>query len=159
MKERISQSQIVSNNKFQSEKHLAKFILVHTLSHILIKELEFLCGYAATSINERLFVDDENMQGVLIYTVAGSEGSYGGLTSQANPQTIKKILNSAILRSKDCASDPICYNADGQGIGGLNLAACYSCSLLPETSCEEFNSFLDRAILIDKTFGFWGHIQ
>jgi len=159
LKERISQSQMVSNNKFQSEKHLAKFILVHTLSHILIKELEFLCGYAATSINERLFVDDENMQGVLIYTVAGSEGSYGGLTSQANPQTIKKILNSAILRSKDCASDPICYNADGQGIGGLNLAACYSCSLLPETSCEEFNSFLDRAILIDKTFGFWGHIQ
>jgi hypothetical protein len=159
LKERISQSQMVSNTKFQSEKHLAKFILVHTLSHILIKELEFLCGYAATSINERLFVDDENMQGVLIYTVAGSEGSYGGLTSQANPQTIKKILNSAILRSKDCASDPICYNADGQGIGGLNLAACYSCSLLPETSCEEFNSFLDRAILIDKTFGFWGHIQ
>ena len=154
LKKRISENKMLSKNKFQSERHLAKFIIVHTFSHILIKELEFLCGYAATSLNERLFVDDENMQGVLIYTVAGSEGSYGGLTSQANPESIKKILHSAIFRSKDCASDPVCYHSDGQGIGGLNLAACYSCALLPETSCEEFNSFLDRAMLTDNIFGF-----
>ncbi len=154
LKKRISENKMLSKNKFQSERHLVKFIIVHTFSHILIKELEFLCGYAATSLNERLFVDDENMQGVLIYTVAGSEGSYGGLTSQANPESIKKILHSAIFRSKDCASDPVCYHSDGQGIGGLNLAACYSCALLPETSCEEFNSFLDRAMLTDKIFGF-----
>lgn len=152
--ERIMQSKMLPKNKFQSERHLAKFIVIHTFSHILIKELEFLCGYAATSLNERLFVDDENMQAVLIYTVAGSEGSYGGLTSQANPESIKKILHSAIFRSKDCASDPVCYHSDGQGIGGLNLAACYSCALLPETSCEEFNSFLDRALLTDNLFGF-----
>lgn len=158
LKKRISENKMLSKNKFQSERHLAKFIVVHTFSHILIKELEFLCGYAATSLNERLFVDDENMQGVLIYTVAGSEGSYGGLTSQANPESIKKILHSAIFRSKDCASDPVCYHSDGQGIGGLNLAACYSCALLPETSCEEFNSFLDRALLTDSEFGFLGHI-
>lgn len=154
LKQRISESKMLSKNKFQSERHLAKFIVVHTFSHILVKELEFLCGYAATSLNERLFVDDENMQGVLIYTVAGSEGSYGGLTSQANPASIRKILNSAIFRSKDCASDPVCYHSDGQGISGLNLAACYSCALLPETSCEEFNSFLDRAMLIDSKLGF-----
>jgi hypothetical protein len=152
--ERVTQSKMLSKNKFQSERHLGKFMVVHTFSHILIKELEFLCGYSATSLNERLFVDDENMQGVLIYTVAGSEGSYGGLTSQANPESISKILNSAIFRSKDCASDPVCYHSDGQGIGGLNLAACYSCALLPETSCEEFNSFLDRAMLTDNIFGF-----
>lgn len=154
LKKRISENKMLPKNKFQSERHLAKFIVVHTFSHILIKELEFLCGYAATSLNERLFVDDENMHGVLIYTVAGSEGSYGGLTSQANPESIKKILHSAIFRSKDCASDPVCYHSDGQGIGGLNLAACYSCALLPETSCEEFNSFLDRAMLTDYIFGF-----
>lgn len=154
LKKRVSENKMLSKNKFQSERHLAKFIIVHTFSHILIKELEFLCGYAATFLNERLFVDDENMQGVLIYTVAGSEGSYGGLTSQANPESINKILHSAIFRSKDCASDPVCYNSDGQGIGGLNLAACYSCTLLPETSCEEFNSFLDRAMLTDSKFGF-----
>ena len=30
------------------------------------------------------------------------------------------------------------------------MAVCYSCALLPEPSCEEFNSFLDRALLIKK---------
>ena len=66
-----------------------------------------------------------------------------------------KILESALARAKDCASDPICYHSEGQGVGGLNFAACYSCSLLPETSCEEFNSYLDRALLIDERYGFY----
>jgi hypothetical protein len=33
-----------------------------------------------------------------------------------------------------------------------NLAACHGCALLPETSCEEFNRFLDRGLVIG-TFG------
>lgn len=155
LKERIKQSETLPKDKFFSDYHLVKFVLVHTLSHILIKELEFLCGYPTTSLNERLFVDDEQMQGLLIYTVAGAEGSYGGIISQADPIKFKKILNSAIFRANDCASDPVCYHSDGQGIGGLNLAACYSCGLLPETSCEEFNNFLDRALLIDSEFGYF----
>lgn len=153
--ERIITSEILQNDKFSNPKHLAKFILIHTLSHLIIKELEFLCGYASTSLNERLFVDSDNMQGVLLYTVAGAEGSYGGIITQSNPSSFEKILNSALFRSQDCASDPVCYHSDGQGIGGTNLASCYSCSLLPETSCEEFNSFLDRALLIDPEFGFF----
>ncbi|MCX7928924.1 MAG: DUF1998 domain-containing protein [Patescibacteria group bacterium] len=156
LQKRISQSEIIiQKNKFSNYKHLAKFVMIHTLSHILVKELEFLCGYAATSLNERLFVDSENMQGLLLYTVAGSEGSFGGIITQSNPTSFKKILESALIRSQDCASDPVCYHSEGQGIGGLNLAACYSCTLLPETSCEEFNSFLDRTLLVDKIFGFF----
>lgn len=141
---------------FSNLEYLATFIFIHTFSHILIKELEFLTGYPATSLLERLYINENDMQGVLIYTMAGAEGSFGGVVSQANSERFIKILNSAIVRAKDCASDPICYNSEGQGIGGLNLAACYSCSLLPETSCEEFNSYLDRAMLIDSEFGFWG---
>jgi hypothetical protein len=155
LRERISHSEILQKDKFTDQRHLAKFILVHTLSHLLTKELEFLCGYAATSFSERLFVDSDNMQGLLLYTVAGSEGSYGGIITQSEPTSFKKILESALFRSNDCASDPVCYHSDGQGIGGMNFAACYSCSLLPETSCEEFNSFLDRAMLIDNNFGFF----
>lgn len=140
---------------FDNLRYLAKFIFIHTFSHILIKELEFLTGYSASSISERLYMNENEMQGVLIYTIAGAEGSFGGLVSQANPERFINILKSALARAKDCASDPICYNSDGQGIGGLNLAACYSCTLLPETSCEEFNSYLDRALLIDKDYGFY----
>lgn len=136
-------------------EYLATFLFIHTFSHILIKELEFLTGYPATSLSERLYINDNEMQGVLIYTMAGAEGSFGGLVSQAETERFTKILYSALARAKDCASDPICYNSEGQGVGGLNLASCYSCGLLPETSCEEFNSYLDRAILIDNDFGFY----
>lgn len=136
----------------------AKLIMLHTFSHLIIKELEFLCGYPATSLQERLYISDD-MQGILIYTIAGSEGSYGGLTSICKSDKIGKVIKSALHRATDCASDPICYHTElsqGQGVGGTNLAACYSCSLLPETSCEEFNSFLDRALLIDNKFGYFG---
>jgi len=142
-------------NMISNLGYLAKFIFIHTFSHILIKELEFLTGYSASSISERLYINEDDMQGVLIYTMAGAEGSFGGLVSQANSERFIKIIESALARAKDCASDPICYNSEGQGIGGLNLAACYSCTLLPETSCEEFNSYLDRALLIDKKYGFY----
>jgi len=143
---------------FANLEYLATFLFIHTFSHILIKELEFLTGYPATSLSERLYINEDDMQGVLIYTMAGAEGSFGGLVSQANSERFTKILNSALARAKDCASDPICYHSEGQGVGGLNLASCYSCGLLPETSCEEFNSYLDRAMLIDNEFGFYKDI-
>jgi hypothetical protein len=151
----LKKSEFFPTDRFDKELQIAKFVLVHTLSHLLIKELEFLCGYAATSLNERLFIDNDNMQGVLIYTIAGTEGSYGGLINQANAGSFNGILKSALFRANDCSSDPVCYHSDGQGIGGLNYAACYSCSLLPETSCEEFNCFLDRGLLINKDYGFY----
>ena len=145
-----------TRNKFDNERHLARFTLVHTLSHLLIKELEFMCGYPATSLSERLFIDEERMQGVLLYTVAGAEGSYGGLVSQATNDRFLTLLTAALYRATDCASDPVCYDTeDGQGVCGLNMAACYSCTLIPENACEEYNSFLDRALLIDPKYGFY----
>lgn len=133
-----------------------KFVMIHTFCHLIMKELEFLCGYPASSLQERLYIGKE-MQGILIYTIAGSEGSYGGLVSLANANKMDKIILSALTRAKDCASDPICYHTghEGQGAGGTNLAACFSCALLPETSCEEFNSFLDRKLLIDSEIGYF----
>ena len=130
-----------------------KYVLIHTFSHLIIKELEYLCGYPATSIQERLYIDNLlKMNGVLIYTIAGSEGSYGGLTSICDNEKIGKLILSAMIRAKDCATDPICYHTTGQGVSNLNLSACFSCALLPETSCEMFNCYLDRRILIDCIF-------
>jgi len=61
------------------------------------------------------------MQGVLIYTVAGAEGSYGGLITQAEPNKLAWIIESALERAKECSSDPVCYHAEEQGVGGLIL--------------------------------------
>lgn len=152
----------IATNHKNSESSLNKdlkvtpaLVLLHSFSHLIIKELEFLCGYPSTSLQERLYIDEGKMSGILIYTIAGAEGSYGGLTSLCKSKKLDNIIKSAIIRAKDCASDPICYYSSGQGVGNLNLAACYSCTLLPETSCEQFNCYLDRRLLIDKDYGFF----
>jgi len=157
----IIENHLESESSLNKELEVTpKFILIHTFSHLIIKELEYLAGYPATSIQERLYFDDElKMQGVLIYTVAGSEGSYGGLTSICDNDKIGNLIQSAIIRANDCATDPICYHTSGQGVGNLNMSACFNCTLLPETSCEMFNSFLDRRILIDKEYGYFRSIN
>ena len=154
---RVLENEMINNNshKFADTTHLAKTLLIHSFSHLIIKELEFLCGYPSSSVAERIYCDSNTMNGLLIYTIAGSEGSFGGLIKQAECENFSRILTSALFRAKDCGSDPICYESDGQGVGGLNYAACFSCLLISETSCEEFNSFLDRKILIDKSLGFF----
>ncbi|SHJ82662.1 hypothetical protein SAMN04487911_14122 [Arenibacter nanhaiticus] len=160
IQERIS---ILIGNKQQFESTFnedfdlnPKYVLIHTFSHLIIKELEYLCGYPSTSIQERLYIDENpEMNGVLIYTIAGSEGSYGGITSICDDDRIGKLIESAMIRAIDCATDPICYHTHGQGVANLNLSACFSCTLLPETSCENFNCYLDRRILVDKDYGYF----
>lgn len=160
IQERIS---VLIGNKQQFESTFnedfdlnPKYVLIHTFSHLIIKELEYLCGYPSTSIQERLYIDENpEMNGVLIYTIAGSEGSYGGITSICDDDRIGKLIESAMIRAIDCATDPICYHTHGQGVANLNLSACFSCTLLPETSCENFNCYLDRRILVDKDYGYF----
>ena len=132
-----------------------KFILLHTLAHILIRELSFECGYSATSLKERIYCDlpgeSDTMSGILIYTADGdSEGSLGGLVKQGDPSILPKIFINAIKRARWCSYDPVCINSGGQGRKSQNLAACHSCVLLPETSCEEFNVLLDRSCIVGK---------
>jgi len=163
IQERIS---ILIGNKQQFESTFnedfdlnPKYVLIHTFSHLIIKELEYLCGYPSTSIQERLYIDENpEMNGVLIYTIAGSEGSYGGITSICDDDRIGKLIESAMIRAIDCATDPICYHTHGQGVANLNLSACFSCTLLPETSCEKFNCYLDRRILVDKDYGYFKNL-
>ena len=129
----------------------AKFYLLHTFSHIIMKELEFTCGYPTASLQERLYYSDR-MCGVLIYTADGSEGSMGGLVAQGSPTTIEKIIKKAIERAVDCSSDPLCWE---HNMDQLNLAACFSCCMVSETSCEYFNMGLDRKALVDEQFGYF----
>ena len=130
-------------------------ILIHTLSHLLIRELEYVCGYPGSSLQERLFVS-ETMNGFLISAFDGTDGYLGGLANLCNDlDELNKIINSAIIRATDCSSDPICLESEGQGVGQLNLAACHSCTLTPETTCELSNLYLDRKLIIDNEFGFF----
>lgn len=137
-----------------------KFILLHTLSHLLIKQLSFECGYSIASLKERIYCSEpsegKDMSGILIYTASGdSEGTMGGLVRQGRPDTFPSIFKKAIESGMTCSNDPVCSLSLGQGRDSLNLAACYSCALIPETSCEEFNIFLDRGTVVG-TFNNYG---
>lgn len=146
--------QKIKNNGF-------KHFLIHSFSHMLMRELEFSCGYPTASLKERLYIStsqETQMSGVLIYTAEGSEGSMGGLVSQGEPEKILEIIKNGLYRSNDCSSDPLCWESDGQGIFNLNMSACFSCSLVAETACEEMNLGLDRRVLIDSEFGYFKKI-
>lgn len=131
-----------------------RFVLVHTLAHLLINELIYTCGYSSASLRERLYISGEQgqqMAAVLIYTAAGdSEGTMGGLVRMAEPTNLDTVLTAAIGKARWCSTDPVCMELGeaGQGPDSCNMAACHGCALLPETSCEEHNRFLDRGLVI-----------
>ena len=142
----------------------SKYVLLHTISHLLIKQLSFECGYSIASLKERIYCSEpaegKEMNGILIYTASGdSEGTMGGLVRQGRYDTFPALFRKAIEAGMVCSNDPVCSLSQGQGRDSLNLSACYSCALIPETSCEEFNVFLDRGMIVgtfnNKEIGFF----
>ena len=127
---------------------------IHTLAHLLMRQLSFVCGYSNASVRERIYCStDPNafMCGVLIYTAAGdAEGTLGGLVGQGEPGRFDAMLEGALEFAGWCSSDPICSELGRQGLHSLNLSACHACALAPETSCELGNRLLDRTLLIGK---------
>ena len=126
-----------------------RFLLLHTLSHLIIRELEISSGYPAASLSERIYSNaDKEMAGVLIYTaVADIVGSLGGIVQSAEPKEFLKILLNAFKQAEWCSLDPVCSEHSGQGLAQLNGAACHACALTPETSCKFKNILLDRTFI------------
>ncbi|KHT60905.1 hypothetical protein RJ45_22965 [Photobacterium gaetbulicola] len=125
-----------------------RFVLLHTLSHLLIRQLSLECGYSSASLKERLYFSDDYC-GVLISTASpASDGTLGGLVRQGLPSNFASTLTGALGDASWCSSDPLCIESEGQGNDALNLAACHACSLVSETSCEYRNLFLDRGLVI-----------
>jgi len=130
----------------------SRYLLVHSLAHILINQLVFECGYSTASLRERLYISNDSqapMAGILIYTAAGdSEGTLGGLVRLGHKDRLESIIRQAVSRASWCSADPVCSEIGGQGSRFANLAACHACTLLPETSCETINQGLDRAMIV-----------
>ncbi|WHY94968.1 DUF1998 domain-containing protein [Neobacillus cucumis] len=160
---------LVKQNLVKEFELLPRYVLIHTIAHMLINELVFECGYSTSSLRERIYVSNSNsnhMNGFMIYTASGdSEGTLGGLSRMGKSDVIFSLLDKSIRKAAWCSSDPVCSdigNSSGQGHHHLNMAACHNCTYLPETSCEEFNVFLDRGLLIgipeNKEIGFFQYI-
>jgi hypothetical protein len=137
----------------QEDRELTpRFVLLHTLAHVLINQLIYDSGYGSASLRERIYCSDDEvhpMAGILLYTAAGdSEGTMGGLVRMGRPERLEGVVLRALEKSRWCSTDPVCIESHGQGPDSCNLAACHSCALLPETCCEEQNRLLDRGLLI-----------
>ena len=132
-------------------------VLLHTFAHLMIRAISHECGYGSSALRERIYIDldaDAPMAGVMIYTASGdTEGSLGGIVRQAEPRNLERSIRYSLSEGQWCSSDPVCSETIGQGSDGANLAACHSCALLPETSCEYGNRLLDRVLVLGDAAG------
>jgi Domain of unknown function (DUF1998) len=133
-----------------------RYWLVHTLAHILIREMAMTSGYSAASLSERLYAweaggDRPAAAGLLICTTAAdSDGTLGGLVQLSEPGRLQKIVKDALHRVQRCSSDPVCaMRTPRPPEDFLHGAACHCCAMASETSCERANRFLDRRFLVD----------
>ena len=125
------------------------YVMLHSLSHMLMTSIALDCGYPASSLRERVYAGNGGY-GILIYTGSSdSEGTLGGLieTGRRFADHLRRALYVGLL----CSNDPVCaeHTPDSALEGRLlQGAACHGCLLIAETSCEQRNDFLDRALVV-----------
>lgn len=127
-----------------------RFLLLHTLSHLLMRQIESEGGYPAASLIERIYCANspESMAGILVHVaVPDIAGSLGGLAELSEPRRFLGLMIRALDHSRWCSLDPVCSEHEGQGPALLNRAACHACALVPEPACEYGNTLLDRVFV------------
>lgn len=141
-----------------------RLVMLHTLSHLLINSISLECGYAASSIRERLYCAVERDRdgrettrraGILLYTGSpGSEGTLGGLVEVG--RNLLHHLRRAAELAMLCSNDPVCasHSPDDDQEGRYREgAACHGCVLIGEPSCERMNQDLDRSLVVPTVHG------
>jgi len=130
------------------------FALLHSLSHLLITAVSLECGYPASSIRERIYAGSYGY-GILLYTgTPDAEGTMGGLVEAG--RHIARHIKNAIDLGRLCSNDPVCVQHAPENqheCRFLHGAACHGCLLIAETSCEQHNDYLDRALLVSTVDG------
>lgn len=123
-------------------------VVAHTLAHLLARELSLDSGYALPSIRDRIYDLDDDRLGFLVYTAEGdSMGTMGGVVRFAQSGILEGLLDRMLEAVAWCPQDPVCIETaldTERRIAGV----CHQCCLVPETSCELFNQYLDRSVLI-----------
>jgi hypothetical protein len=129
-----------------------RYIVLHTLSHLLIRTISLECGYSAASLSERIYSrsEDDPRAGILIYTaVPDAEGTLGGLVSLGEQRDLARLFRRALREAMRCSSDPLCAERLPTAPADfLHGAACHVCSFVSETTCERGNRFLDRRLVV-----------
>lgn len=121
------------------------FGLLHTLSHLCVRQASLLCGLDSTSLSEYLL---PRALTLAVYANHRSGATIGALTALFE-QTLMEWLSS-IRQARRCVYDPVCYEREG---------GCHACAHLAETSCRFFNLNLNRAFLFGGSDKHLGRIE
>lgn len=139
-----------AKKKFVEAGGLLPYVLFHSFSHLLLTAVSLECGYPASSIRERIYTIPDIGYGVLLYTgTSDAEGTLGGLIQVG--RRIHEHIRNALEMGELCSNDPVCAQhepANQHERRFLHGAACHGCLLISETSCEQHNEFLDRALVV-----------
>ncbi len=126
------------------------YVMLHSLSHLLLTAVSLECGYAASSIRERIYLDGDRC-GILLFTgTPDAEGTLGGLVQVG--KKLRHHLNAALELGRLCSNDPVCaqHHPDhAHEERFLHGAACHGCLLISEPSCEWSNELLDRSLVVE----------
>jgi hypothetical protein len=132
-----------------------RFYMLHSLSHLLLTAISLECGYAASAIRERIYCRESpeevpDMAALLLSTgTTGSEGTLGGLVEEG--RRLIHHLREAWDLGRLCSNDPVCAAHDPSSESSdrrTEGAACHGCLYIAECSCERFNKFLDRSLVV-----------
>lgn len=133
-----------------------RYYLLHSLSHLLLTAISLECGYAASALRERIYCEVPGAAGVrpmaavmLSTGTTGSEGTLGGLVEEG--RNLRHHLREAWELGRLCSNDPVCAGRDPASDAsdhGAEGAACHGCLYVAECSCERFNRYLDRALVV-----------
>jgi hypothetical protein len=109
------------------------FGLLHTLSHLCIRQAALLCGLDRTSLSEYL------LPRALTFALYSNHrfGATIGALSALFEQSLGEWL-TIVLENRRCVYDPVCYDRE---------SSCHACTHLAETSCRYFNLNLSRALV------------
>ena len=142
-----------------------RLLMLHAFAHAMIRQLTLECGYSTASLRERLYISEglNGMAGILIYTATSdSDGTLGGLQRRARTDLLEITVLGALQSSQWCSSDPLCIGGETSAIDSHSVSSCHSCMLIPETSCEMHNRFIDRGLLVgdsgNNLYGFFSDL-
>jgi hypothetical protein len=101
------------------------FGLLHTFSHLAVRQAALLCGLDRPSLSEYL------LPGALTFALYCNHrfGATIGALTALFEQSLAEWLN-AIRETRRCVYDPVCRD---------RASNCHSCTHLAETSCRFFN--------------------
>jgi len=149
--ENIHGEKISTFGKVDDDEIITKYVfsLLHSMSHAFIKTAGEISGLSKDSLSEIIIVETAS---IFIYAQTGQAIPLGALSGMAESNYLF-FIRQVFDESKTCVFDPICTERDD--------TACTACLVIPEISCNHFNTNLGRKYLYSihdvesPKVGFW----